>query len=800
MIRAILAACLAAATIFAAAPSHAALRFHAPALEPSTHITLAAPAEKRGGASIAPDGRLQVGFERALEKSVAIPQWNAVDGGFVARIDAASAQALGIRVKLALGAVPGTFEVRVMGADGVVESTTFDPLLANEFWTPWTPGESQEIEIYSSVAPSPEALRVTSVMHFTDSPFAKAAASCTLSTACSANDPAYDAAITERKKSIMRIQFIDGGSAFLCTATLIETPAHANFALTANHCINNAAGANSVNAFWFYEETSCGSGMQPFPVTRSNGGMQLVFTNFNVDSTLMLMNGSPPAGALFAPLNPALLAQGQAVVSVSHPRGDTSRYAIGTYAEQGRDAVRPIDMYLVNFSRGIIEGGSSGSGLYTMNNGHLELRGILSQAADDLSCTNPTAVTLYGRLEAFYPEIAQYIGAQTVAADDAPNRPQDFSSVPVGNTGLDVPLDQQSGTFRLDNRKIDYAGDLDVYRFFLSHAAVVSVFTESGIDTVGTILDSSGSAIVANDDANFLTGDNNFGITRKLQAGTYYVSVGHWDPKGTGTYNLRLRTEPVDANYTDLWWNAAESGWGINLNHQGNILFGTLFTYDASGAPTWLVMSNGAKQPDGSFQGELYQLRGPAFNAPTWTGTTPATVGTMKLAFVGNDQGTLTYTFNGTQVVKSITRQPFADAAPVCGWSAFDRSFSLNFQDLWFNPAEPGWGINLTQHGTTMFATLFVYGSDGKPQWYVMSAGTRSTSSVLSFSGALYRTTGPAFNASPWGATQVVEVGTLKLDFEDGRKGKLTYTIDGVQVTKSISRQVFSTPATDCDQ
>jgi hypothetical protein len=81
-----------------------------------------------------------------------------------------------------------------------------------------------------------------------------------------------------------------------------------------------------------------------------------------------------------------------------------------------------------------------------------------------------------------------------------------------------------------------------------------------------------------------------------------------------------------------------------------------------------------------------------------------------------------------------------------------------------------------------------------------MSAGTRSTSSVLSFSGALYRTTGPAFNASPWGATQVVEVGTLKLDFEDGRKGKLTYTIDGVQVTKSISRQVFSTPATDCDQ
>jgi hypothetical protein len=136
----------------------------------------------------------------------------------------------------------------------------------------------------------------------------------------------------------------------------------------------------------------------------------------------------------------------------------------------------------------------------------------------------------------------------------------------------------------------------------------------------------------------------------------------------------------------------------------------------------------------------------------------------------------------------------------VCGGSAFDRSFSLNFQDRWFNPAEPGWGLNLTQHGSTMFATLFVYGGDGKPQWYVMSAGERSTSSLLSFSGTLYRTTGPAFNANPWTAVQVAEVGTMKLDFEDGRTGKLTYTINGVQVVKTIQRQVFSTPATDCDQ
>jgi hypothetical protein len=800
MLRALLAALAAAAGLLAAHASNAADSFHAPGMSPSVHVALPAPAEKRSGAFVADDGRLQVGFVRSLEKSTAIPQWNAADKGFVARIEATSAQAEGLRVKLDLGTVPGAFEVRVRGADGIVQAATIDPLLGNTAWTPWTPGDTQEIEVYSSVAPSPQALSVSALLHFIDSPVtAKAAAACTLSTACSASDPTYDAAITERKKSLLRIQFVDNGGAFLCSATLVDTPAHANFVLTANHCINNTNAANSVNAFWFYEELSCNSGVAPTAPARTNGGMQIVFTNFNVDSTLMLMNVGPPGGALFAPLNPAFLSAGQAVVSLSHPTGDTSRYAIGTSGDLIRDADRPIDMYLVNFQRGIIQPGSSGSGIFTMNNGHLELRGVLSQAALDLSCTNPTAETLYARLEALYPEMAQYIGAATVAPDDAPNRPQDLFLAPFTNTGLDIPLDQQAGTYKIDNHRIDYAGDLDVYRFLVSKTSVVTVYTEGPIDDVGTILDGNGVAIVANDDAIYGTDDHNFGMTQKLDPGTYYVSVGHWDPQGTGLYSLRLRTENVDLNnYTDLWWNPAESGWGVNLNHQGNIIFATLFTYDSSGAPTWLVMSNGARQADGSYQGDLYQLRGTPFSAASWSAPSLSTVGTMKLAFSDNNDATLTYTFNGTQVTKSITRQPFASTAPTCSWSAFDRSITLNMQDLWWNPAESGWGLNLTQHGDTMFATIFVYGSDGKPQWYVMSSGARSTTNYLSFSGTLYSTKGSPFNASPWAAPTVTQVGTMELDFTDGRTGTLTYTVNGVQVVKSIQRQVFSTPATDC--
>ena len=44
------------------------------------------------------------------------------------------------------------------------------------------------------------------------------------------------------------------------------------------------------------------------------------------------------------------------------------------------------------------------------------------------------------------------------------------------------------------------------------------------------------------------------------------------------------------ANYTDLWWNADESGWGVTLVHQNDKVFGVWYVYDASGKPLWIVM------------------------------------------------------------------------------------------------------------------------------------------------------------------------------------------------------------------
>jgi hypothetical protein len=261
---------------------------------------------------------------------------------------------------------------------------------------------------------------------------------------------------------------------------------------------------------------------------------------------------------------------------------------------------------------------------------------------------------------------------------------------------------------------------------------------------------------------------------------------------------------PLLPSQTALWWNPAENGWGLNLNHQGNILFGTLFTYDASGAPLWLVMSGGAMQPDGlTFVGDLLRTTGSAFNAVPFTpiGDSNLTkVGTMSVAFSEANIATLTYTVNGIEVRKPIQRQVYGTRAANCMPSTAARTASANYQDLWWNPAEAGWGINITHQDNTLFATLFTYDTSGRDLWLVMSDGARQPDG--SFFGDLYRTKGPAFNARPFtpiGGGDVSWVGTMRLAFSDGENGTLTYTYNDAPVTKSIVRQVFSSPVSACN-
>jgi lysyl endopeptidase len=755
------------------------------------------PPEKQGAASMDEHGRLRVASVRALPKAAPAPQWSTIAEGFVTTFRASSEGSRGLRVALDVGRLASPLEIRAQGTDGRIESMQVNPGHEHEVWTPWTEGSSQVIELFSPAGAPLPAPTVTSVLHFDVSPLEKAASTCTVPAACSTGDSNLDAAIAERAKSSVRITFVDNGSGFLCSATLMNTDRFPiGYLLTANHCVSTAASASSVSTFWFYEPLSCTDPSLAPGMVQLSSGTRIGFTNYNADSTLLQMNDTPPPGAVYSGWNAARLSVGDSIVSLSHPKGDTTRLALGTITSSGyRITNLAQDEYGVGYSRGIIEGGSSGSGLFTLSGGSLQLRGILTgttiRNGSGLSCTNLNEEGLYGRFEIFYPEILPYVTGTGVApADDTPNRVVDYVGVPA-----EAALNDR--TVALD-RRFEFVGDVDVFRFTLTAGATVTLGTQGGLDTVGTLLDANGKGIVSNDDV--ASGNLNFGMTRDLAAGTYYVMVAPWEPNGTGAYRMVMSaTTPAvntsDTNYSDLWWSA-ESGWGLDFSHQGNIIFATLYSYDTNGTPMWLFMSNGEKQPDGSFFGTLYRSTGVPFSAPTWGPNTPTIVGTMRVTFASPSTATLTYTVNGTLVNKSIRRYQFSTPITTCTWTNGDRTASSNYQDLWWNPAESGWGLTIAQQGSTLFGLLYVYDSNGQALWLSMSNGTLIA--PRTYSGELYIARGPAFNASPWGSVSLRSVGMMTLAFNDGETGTLTYTVDGVQVVKSIRRTVLANPKPLC--
>jgi len=127
-------------------------------------------------------------------------------------------------------------------------------------------------------------------------------------------------------------------------------------------------------------------------------------------------------------------------------------------------------------------------------------------------------------------------------------------------------------------------------------------------------------------------------------------------------------------NYQDLWWKApagSEAGWGINFTHQGDVIFATWFTYDASGNPWWLIAEL-HKSTTGVYSGTVSTATGPPYFALPFNPAlvVETVVGTATVTFSDGNNASFAYAINdgvniGTQT-KAITRQVFASPGTVC--------------------------------------------------------------------------------------------------------------------------------------
>ena len=235
-----------------------------------------------------------------------------------------------------------------------------------------------------------------------------------------------------------------------------------------------------------------------------------------------------------------------------------------------------------------------------------------------------------------------------------------------------------------------------------------------------------------------------------------------------------------------LWWNANESGWGINFTQRRNTVFAAWYTYDSAGNPKWYVATCTMASPwvaNGTCSGALDEVSGPTFFGTAFdpAAVHVATAGSLQVAFQTTSSASMTYTVGAQTRTVAITRQPLASGT---------TPPPVDYTDLWWNPNESGWGIAITQQFDVLFLAWYVYDNTGKPVWYVATCAMNAAQNGCT--GTLFRTSGPSLGPT-FNPTQVqaFSAGTVSLTFPDANDAMLNYTVDGISASKAITRQVF---------
>jgi hypothetical protein len=383
--------------------------------------------------------RLQIGIDRRVadEADTLLPAdlaWTTVAGGRVLRFDVASPDAAALRVGLDLRGLPTGAELRVASASGgVVEFVDAAAMTTGVdgngvYWSPVTDGDTQRLELFVPNGAAAFTPVVRGASHLLSSPMrpldlAKAlgdSGACNINVACrtgTLGQPFINA-----KNAVARMIFTTTDGTFTCTGTLLNdnTPAtQVPYFFSAAHCISVQSEASTLTTFWNYESPVCGGAAQQGSNTQLTGGADLLFATLASDALLLRLRTTPPAGAFFAGWNASTLTAPTANIAIHHPSGDNKKYSRGTH--NGFSSNVNIGGQVVtstvrsSWAEGTTEGGSSGSGLFTLNGADYQLRGGL--AGGGATCANTGQseangnVDYYSRFDQVYPSLQQWLGA-----------------------------------------------------------------------------------------------------------------------------------------------------------------------------------------------------------------------------------------------------------------------------------------------------------------------------------------------------------------------------------------------------
>lgn len=377
---------------------------------------------------------LRVGVEReiaeALSANVRQHDWVAApNGGLSTRLAVTSPGAVALRSALDVTELPEGAELRFVGSDApdapiAVTGAEIAALRASQprYWTPVTDGETQTIEVYlpAGADPSWARVRLEAVSHLFVAPTGSLAGAkigesddCEFDAKCVEDPPQI---FINAKNSTARMLFQTDGSSALCTGTLLndsdDSTQVPNF-FSASHCIDSQSVASTLTTFWFYEATSCGSGVLDGGVRQVAGGATIQFANASSDVLLLRLNNAPPSGAYFLGWNSATLADDTEILVLHHPAGDVKKVSLGAVKGFGGSTIASGQFIKVGYTDGTTEGGSSGCGLLAIGNGEFQLRGGL--LGGSASCANSGSLSTvansddFSRFDQAFPNLRPFL-------------------------------------------------------------------------------------------------------------------------------------------------------------------------------------------------------------------------------------------------------------------------------------------------------------------------------------------------------------------------------------------------------
>ena len=694
-------------------------------------------------------------------------------GTLVAHFKARTSGAVATRVALVTRGLPSGAELRFAGSDApfrvvhVATPNEFTTLLddAGRYWTPMTDGDTQLIEVHLPLGETTAgiSLSIDAISHIFASvnngfkaatQLKGASGACNVDAIC----PTQTAGYVNAKNAVAHMVFQAGCgtggaiSSCICTGTLIVDTVAATqvpYFYSANHCLNTQTQANTLTTYWNYDNPVCrGADIARSQSNAVQGGADLLYADQPTDVLLLRLkpsiNTPLPLTAFFSGWDNSAIAGSTAVTIIHHPAGDPKKVTLG------QTLANPFTMlsdmgnasYITpTYTSGVTEGGSSGSGVFSIAGGNYFLRGGLlggpSSCATANDPNNPSNRDYYSRFDLAFPILKQWLD------------PTPTALLPLSKRGgIDIDGNNKSVLLVSSTAGATQAGRLVNNAFQWSSTAALNPganFRSLGaVDFAGTGKSDLAALEVVNLNAsgqgdarlyrNFSTAGG--GTSLRLVKPEWDVQVvGDLDGDGFGDLVWRFRGQSPnidDQGVSYIWFT------------DGN---GVVQVRKRGGAPlTWKLLGaadlNGDNGADMVYVSPTNALRvlmaTPARTCANLSGGNLAAGSTaLKMAdFTGNRRGdilTRNATTGEVQIVvlnaTGLTLPPYTGAADDPNASCTSSSLSVAQTAIYTFNSNPAWTVFATGdfNGDGIFDIVFMQPDRTLTVWQMNANGAQPT-------------------------------------------------------------------------